>query len=73
MQIHIYIPPVTARVINNLSKKNNKRRYHKITPLVECGLLSNSNSYVDAHLLFLFIISVNTGRWKIDHIFENKY
>jgi hypothetical protein len=73
MQIHISIPPVTASVINNLSKKTTKDDIIKITPLVECGLLSNSNSYVDAHLLFLFIISVNTGRCKTYHIFEKKY
>jgi hypothetical protein len=54
MQIHISTPPVTARVINSPSKKKTtKDDIIKITPSVECGLLSNSNSYVDAHKLFL--------------------
>jgi hypothetical protein len=74
MQIHISVPPVTARVIKNVSKKKStKDDTIKIAPSVECGLPSNSNSHVDAHPLFLFIISIYTGRWKVNHMFEKKY
>lgn len=61
MQIHISVPPVTARVINNISKKKaTKDDIIKTTPSVEFGLPSNSNSYVDIQPLFLFMISVES-------------